>query len=79
MGIRICGGKDEEMERKRLAMFVSMGLMFWFVSPIWSAPMKPVLFYSKVETGMGREKRSREISEIANNVPNPTWPSPVTV
>ena len=43
------------MGRKSLGMFVSLVLMFWLVSPIWSAPMKPVLSYSKVTTGMGNK------------------------
>jgi hypothetical protein len=41
------------MKKKSLAMFISLVVMCWFLSPTWSAPIKPVLFYSKVAKRTG--------------------------
>ncbi len=43
------------MKNKRLAMFVAIVVMFWFVSASWAIPLKPVLFYSKAAKGMGNK------------------------
>ncbi len=41
------------MKHKNLAQFVAVATMFWFVSALWAAPLKPVLFYSKAAKRMG--------------------------
>ena len=41
------------MKVKSLAAVVLVGMVFCFISSAWSVPIKPVLFYSKTEKGMG--------------------------
>ena len=40
------------MRAKSLAMVVLMGVVFWCISPVWSEPVKPLIFYSKAEKGL---------------------------
>ena len=41
------------MRANSLAMVVLMGVVFWCISPVWSEPIKPLIFYSKIEKEMG--------------------------
>ena len=43
------------MRAKSLAMVVLMGVVFWCISPVWSEPIKPLIFYSKAEKGLGNK------------------------
>jgi len=50
------------MRGKTFTMFVLIGVMFCFVFPAWSEPIKPLIFYSKVEKGMGNKNYTLRFS-----------------
>jgi len=43
------------MKVKSLATVIFVGVVFWFMSSAWSEPIKPLIFYSKVEKGLGNK------------------------
>jgi len=43
------------MRKKSLATIFFVGMVFWFISSAWSEPIKPSVFYSKVEKGLGNK------------------------
>ena len=47
--------RGKNMRAKSLAMVVLVGMVFWCISPVWSEPVKPLIFYSKVEKGLGNK------------------------
>ena len=43
------------MKAKSLATVLLVGILFWFMLSAWSEPIKPLIYYSKVEKGLGNK------------------------
>ena len=45
------------MRAKSFVTVVFAGMVFWITSSAWSEPIKPLIYYSKVEKGLGVDSR----------------------
>ena len=50
------------MKAKRLITIVLVGVVFWLISSAWSEPIKPLMYYSKVEKGLGNKTHTFRFS-----------------